>query len=141
MKKLALLFKLFLVISLFTITITAQNNKDKPTSNITGHYIFKKSNVANQLDIKHLNSNKIKFHLTAILITGSDSPHNGEIEAEIELKDNVAVYKEGSCKITLKFSNNKVQIAEENVDDCGFGAYVTAEGIYTKKSNKPIFSK
>jgi hypothetical protein len=133
---------LLIAIGLIFSTASAQDkpvNSKRLSKNISGHYILRYSNVSNRLDVLLLKSNQIKFHLIALLNTGSDSPHNGEIKDTIELKGNIAVYEAGKCKITLKFIDNKVQITESNVDDCGFGAFVTAKGTYIKRSVKPIF--
>jgi hypothetical protein len=128
---------------LFASGVSAQNNSTMSTfnKNITGHYLFKRQNVKNQLDVLMLTSNKIRFHLIALLFTGSDLPHNGEIVGEINITDSTAKYEEGNCTITFKFSRNKVQVFESNIDDCGFGAFVTAEGTYRKTSNAPNFNK
>jgi hypothetical protein len=128
---------------LFINTVSAQGNKNviNIDTTITGHYILKYKNVSNQLHIEKVSNDRIRFHLIALLLTGSDSPHHGEIRSEIDLKENIATYQDGSCKITFKFNSNAVKVYEENVDDCGFGAFVTASGKYIKKSNEAIFNK
>lgn len=148
MEKMNGLIKLLFLILLIVVTISAQTKTTKKsidktvaTDPITGHYTFRESNVINSLDVQLLSNNKIKFHLLALLKTGADSLHNGEVEDTVSIKDNVATYQEGNCKLVMKFIDNKVEVTEDNVDDCGFGAYVTAAGKYTKKSSKPKFTE
>ncbi len=108
--------------------------------NISGHYALRYSNVRSRLDVQLLPNNQIKFSLVALLETGGNSPRNGIVEATVALKNGVAVYEQGECKISMKFINNKAVVRESHVDDCGFGAFVTAEGTYLRKSRKPLFN-
>jgi len=56
------------------------------------------------------------------------------------LDKGVAIYESGKCKISMKFTLNKVAITEsvEN-GDCGFGVNVSAAGPYRKIAGKPKF--
>lgn len=107
--------------------------------NITGHYVLRYSNVRSSLNVQLLPDSRIKFSLVALLETGGGSPRNGVVEATLALKNGTAVYEDGECRISMKFSGNKVIVQEKNVEDCGFGAFVTAQGTYIRKSRKPKF--
>lgn len=86
-----------------------------------------------------LPNNKIKFSLTALLLTGGGETRNGVVEATLDLKNNTAIYQAGECRISMKFLNNRVIVKERNVNDCGFGTFATAQGTYIKRSRKPRF--
>ncbi len=107
--------------------------------NITGHYVLRYSNVRSSLNVRLLPNSQIKFSLVALLETGGGSPRNGVVEATVALKNGTAVYEDGECRISMKFVSNKVIVQESNVEDCGFGAFVTAQGTYIRKSRKPRF--
>ena len=107
--------------------------------NITGHYVLRYSNVRSSLNVRLLPNSQIKFSLVALLETGGGSPRNGVVEATVALKNGTAVYEDGECRISMKFVTNKVIVQESNVEDCGFGAFVTAQGTYIRKSRKPRF--
>lgn len=107
--------------------------------NITGHYVLRYSNVRSSLNVQLLPNSQIKFSLVALLETGGGSPRNGVVEATLALNNGTAVYEDGECRISMKFVGNKVIVQENNVEDCGFGAFVTAQGTYIRKSRKPRF--
>lgn len=122
--------------------VHAQGERSKARrapDNITGHYVLRYSNVRSSLNVQLLPKNQIKFSLVALLETGGGSPRNGVVEATVALKNKTAVYEDGGCKLSMKFVGNKVIVQESNVEDCGFGAFVTAQGTYIRKSRKPKF--
>lgn len=115
----------------------AQPSKIKASaSSYTGNYTLRYSNVNNSLQVLQLPDGKIKFDLLALLMTG-DSPRNGEVRGTVAVKNGLAVYDVDGCKVKFRFEKNKVNIAVDNVDACAFGAYVTADGTYTKRDGKP----
>jgi hypothetical protein len=116
-----------------------QLNARRTPDNITGHYVLRYSNVRSSLNVQLLPNSRIKFSLVALLETGGGSPRNGVVEATAALKNGTAVHEDGECKISMKFVGNKVIVQEKNVEDCGFGAFVTAQGTYIRKSRKPRF--
>lgn len=66
-------------------------------------------------------------------------PHvGGFTKREVVLSGNMTVVRledgEYSCKITMKFLGNKVLVSQEG--ECGWGAYVTADGMYMKRSKR-----
>ncbi len=62
-----------------------------------------------------------------------------------QIKSNVAIISPPdttSCKITVVFKGKQAKVTQGGMDtDCGFGANVTADGVYIKRSNKPKFEK
>ena len=133
---------LFVALLLACCLVHAQGKKSKARrtpDNITGHYVLRYSNVRSSLNVRLLPNSQIKFSLVALLETGGGSPRNGVVEATVALKNGTAVYEDGECRISMKFVSNKVIVQESNVEDCGFGAFVTAQGTYIRKSRKPRF--
>jgi hypothetical protein len=134
---------LLLLLSLLTCIFAQAQQDGHKTRNrlddVSGHYILSYSNVSGSLDALLLPKGRIRFRLLALLQTGGESPRNGMVEGTVSLKNDTAVYKEETCQISMKFVNNKVIVREQNVGDCGFGAYVTAQGTYIRKARKPKF--
>ena len=139
MKRIAL----FLVLDLLTCYLVypqaAGPKTERAPDNVTGRYVLRYSNVRSSLNVQLLPNSKIKFSLIALLETGGGSPRNGVVEATVTLKKNSAVYQSGECRISMKFLGQRVEVKERNVDDCGFGAFVTAQGTYVRKSRRPRF--
>jgi hypothetical protein len=129
-------FSLLIAAALACSVVLAQNSRTQ--NNVTGQYVLHYSNVSARLDVLLLPHSRIKFSLVALLATGRDS-HNGEAEGIVAVNKDTAVYEDGECRISMKFINGKVVVTEHNVDDCGFGAFVTAQGTYIRKSRKPRF--
>ena len=122
--------------------VCAQAGRSKAVAardQITGSYVLRYSNVRGSLNVQLLPNNQIRFSLVALLETGGGGTRNGVVEATVALKGNTAFYQDGECRIYLKFLNNRVEVKETIVDDCGFGAFVTAQGIYVRRSRKPKF--
>jgi hypothetical protein len=134
---------LILLVSLFASQQGyAQALRSRPArqpDQFTGHYVLRYSNVRGRLDVQRLPNNRIKFSLTALLVTSGGETRNGVAEGTVPLKGGTAIYRNGECRITMKFLNNRVEVKESNVDDCGFGAFVTAQGTYIRRSRKPGF--
>lgn len=111
--------------------------------NVTGQYRFRQQEFHNRLDVLQLPGGKIKFHLVALWVSHNnpENIHNGELMGVVALRDGMATLSTENCKVTMKFSSNKVVITEgDEIDDCGFGANVTAAGSYRKiDSKKPKF--
>jgi hypothetical protein len=80
----------------------------------------------------------IKFYLLALWVSYNkpDNIHNGELQGTAELHKSVAVYQENDCRIRMEFSPKQAKVTELEVEGCGFGANVTAAGVYRKLDNK-----
>lgn len=107
---------------------------------LTGTYVNRYSNVSNRLEIQQLPDGQVKFQLTAIL-TGTDSPRNGEVSGIAPLKGNIALFDDGEgCRVRIDFADSNAKVGVPDCDACGFGAFVTADGEYKKISaKKPKF--
>jgi N6-adenosine-specific RNA methylase IME4 len=73
---------------------------------------------------------------------GERTANTGEGSGTARIEGDTAIFKpdgaEDECKITLKFTNGKLIVAQNGI--CGFGFNVTAEGTYKKiSSKKPTF--
>jgi hypothetical protein len=112
---------------------------ERARDQFTGRYELRYLNVRATLNVQLLPDNKIRFSLVALLNTAGGETRNGVAEGTIELKGDRAVYQSGACRISMKFINSRVVVEESNVDECGFGAFVTAKGTYLRKSRKPRF--
>jgi hypothetical protein len=97
--------------------------------------------VRGNLNVQLLPNSRIRFSLVALLETGGGGNRNGVAEGTLALKNNRAVYQQGECRISMKFLDNSVEVEESNVEDCGFGAFVTARGTYHRKSRRPSFDQ
>jgi hypothetical protein len=122
---------------------TPQGAIAKPPRNVTGHYVMRRAEFHNVIDVQQLPGGKIKFDLVALWVShhNPENVHNGEIQAIVSLENGVAVYQEGACRIKLEFLPTRVRISEsDEVGDCGFGTNVTAAGSYRKiDTKKPKF--
>ena len=86
---------------------------------VTGRYVLRHSNVRGRLDARLLPGNQVRFSLTVPSAT----------------------YRDGECRISMKFLGARVVVEESNAEDCGFGAFVTAQGMYVRKSRSPRFDR
>jgi hypothetical protein len=131
-----------LLLFFFAVTSEPTLTKNAALGNVTGQYRLRHQEFHNRLDVLQLPGGKIKFQLVALWVSHNnpENIHNGELRGEVTLRNGQATLP-GNCKITMKFSANKVVITEgDETDDCGFGANVTAAGSYRKiDSKKPKF--
>ncbi len=115
----------------------------KSPRHVTGHYVMRREQFHNRLDVQQLPGGKIKFDLVALWVSHNnpENVHNGEIQAIVSLENGVAVYQEGECRLRMEFLPTLVRISQsDDVGDCGFGANVTATGSYRKiDTKKPKF--
>ena len=139
MKRAALLLSVYLAACCVVYPHGASRSVGRSPGNITGRYELRYLNVRGSLNAQLLPNNRIKFNLVALLKTAGGETRNGEVEGTVPLTGNTAVYSSGQCTIAMKFLGNRVEVKESNVDDCGFGAFVTAQGTYIRKSRKPKF--
>jgi len=78
-----------------------------------------------------------KLKVRLIVVQGPGA-HIGEVDSEIELRGDTAVYKNGACEITFKFSPEAAVVEQKGTDsDCDFGAFVTVAGRYGKEDGTP----
>lgn len=141
MKRAALLLFICLTVCCAARTQTAAQTARRTRDNVTGLYVLRYSNVRGNLNVQLLPNSRIKFSLVALLETGGGGNRNGVAEGTVALKNNRAVYQQGECRIAMKFLDNSVEVEESNVEDCGFGAFVTARGTYHRKSRRPTFDQ
>ena len=139
MKRIALLLSVSLLSCGLVYPQAERLKAGRTRDDVTGRYVLRYSNVRGSLNVQLLPNNRIKFSLVALLETGGGATRNGVVEATVALKDNTAIYQDGECKISMKFLSHSVLVKESNVDDCGFGAFVTAQGTYIRRSRKPRF--
>jgi len=134
---------IILLLSILGITTEQTFTRNAAPLNVTGHYRLRQEEFHNRLDVLQLPGGKIKFQLVALWVSHNnpENIHNGELRGELTLRNGVATFSDGNCRVTMKFSANKVVVTEgEEIDDCGFGANVTAAGSYRKiDSKKPKF--
>jgi uncharacterized protein YecT (DUF1311 family) len=113
-----------------TATETAKKEKNKAVKrNISGEYV----NEAGTVTIKELSVGKIEFSIR--VTKGGESGCVGELEKQIlPLKDNIAVLDIESCKLSLTFTGNTVEVSE---DDCRmyYGMNCFFDGTYVLKSS------
>jgi hypothetical protein len=140
MRRAALLILISLAACSAALTQTARRGNARPRDAVTGQYVLRYSNVRGNLNVQLLPNSRIRFSLVALLETGGGT-RNGVAEGTIPLKDNSAVYQEGECRISMRFLGDRVEVEESNVEDCGFGAFVTARGTYNRKSRRPRFDQ
>ncbi len=132
----------YLLVCFVSQAQTPINESAKPR-NVTGQYRLRKDQSSNRLDVRQLADGKVKFQLVALWISPNhpDNIHNGEVRGIATLRNGLAVYEDGNCRVTMKFTSNRVTIITDDVvDDCGFGANVIASGVYRKiAGRKPKF--
>lgn len=99
-----------------------------PSLDPTGVY----SRGDGSLDVRLLGGGRVKVHLVVVQGPGA---HIGEVDAELDLRGDVAVYSSGACEITFRFRADSALVAQKGTDsDCDFGAFVTVAGEYKKKA-------
>jgi hypothetical protein len=98
-----------------------------PSLDPTGAY----SRGDGSLDVRALAGGRIKVHLVVVQGPGA---HIGEVDAELDLIGDTAVYRNGACEITFRFGADSALVEQKGTDsDCDFGAFVTVAGTYNKK--------
>lgn len=134
---------LLLSMSLVVAGQTPPTTRAKQPTNVTGHYRLRKDEFRNRIDVQQLPGARVKFDLLALWVShyNPENVHNGTLQGIAGLKDGVAIFEDGGCKLRIEFLPNKVRIIQsDEVGDCGFGANVTATGTYRKiDSRKPKF--
>jgi hypothetical protein len=122
----------------FQIVQAQGGTKSRPsTESVTGSYRFRSPSAENSLDAQLLPGGKVKIYLYASWIGSAalGNVHNGELRETLVLKNNVAVYESGQCRITIRFSRLQA-VVTQNENDCGFGLNVSAGGRYRKRSSR-----
>jgi hypothetical protein len=140
MKRTALLLFLFLLLAgPAGYPQAARPRGARARYHVTGQYVLRHSNVRGRLDAQLLPGNQVKFSLVALLEPAGGSTRNGVAQGTVPLQGDTAIYRDGECSISMRFLNARVVVVESNVEDCGFGAFVTARGTYVRRSRKPRF--
>jgi hypothetical protein len=126
------------LVTAFQIVQAQPRVKSRPSQgSITGSYRFRSPSAENSLDAQLLPSGKVKIYLYASWIgsVALGNVRNGEIRETLPLKNNVAVYESGPCRITIRFGGGRA-VVTQNENDCGFGLNVLADGSYVKRSRR-----
>jgi hypothetical protein len=122
---------------------TPSRTKAKAPDDVTGHYRMHFQEFRNRIDVQQLPGGKVKFDLLALWVShyNPENVHNGTAQGIVSRDNDIAIYEEDGCKLKMAFFPNKIRIAQvEGFGDCGFGANVTATGVYRKiDSRKPKF--
>jgi len=129
---------LLLLVCLVANAQTPPIKKAKPQT-VTGEYRLRSGEFRNSLDVRQLPGGKIKFGLIALWVSANNPQniHNGELHGVVPMANGVAVFENGTCRITMKFTSSKVEVTESDENgECGFGANVTAAGAYRKINSK-----
>lgn len=119
--------------------VTAQGKTKSSPGSVTGTYSLKRGTMENSLDAQLLPKGKVKIYLYASWIgsVALGNVHIGEIKATLPIKNRVAVYESGQCRITIRFTGRRALVTQSGSDsDCDFGMNVSAEGTYTKRSSR-----
>ena len=127
-----------LLLASFQIAPAQGERRIKPSpGSITGTYSFRNPSAENSLSAQWLPGGKVKIYLYASWIGSVEmgNVRNGEIRATLPLKNNVAVYESGQCRITIRFRGRRA-IVTQNENDCDFGLNVLADGTYIKRSSR-----
>jgi hypothetical protein len=130
---------LLLTAILHNVPAQKSSKKNKiPSTSITGSYSFKRPSAENSLDAQLLPDGKVKIYMYASWIgnAATGNVNNGEIKTTLPLKNNVAVYESGRCRITIRFTGRSAMVTERGNPDCGFGLNVSAAGAYAKRSRR-----
>lgn len=116
---------------------TAQRKANRSSGNITGSYRYRSSSAENSLDARLLPRGRVKIYLYASWIgnAATGNVRNGEVRATLPLRNNVAVYAAGQCRITIRFAGRRAFVTQ-NENDCDFGLNVSAEGTYSKRASR-----
>jgi hypothetical protein len=134
---------LVLLTSLVAAGQTPSATRAKPPGNVTGHYRLRREELRNRIDVEQLPGARVKFDLLALWVShyNPENVHNGTLQGIVNVKNGVAIYEDGGCKLKMEFLPSKVRITQsDGFGDCGFGANVTATGTYRKvDSKKPKF--
>ena len=135
--------KLSMLVLLLTLSVFASGQttlRSKPTNkSVTGHYVMRREEFRNRIDVQQLPGGKVKFDLLALWVSANnpENVHNGTAQGIVDLKNGVAVYEGSSCKLTMTFLPGKIRIVQsDDVGDCEFGFNVTATGSYRKIDSK-----
>jgi hypothetical protein len=102
----------------------------------TGTY-YRRDGSRSSIDVAELGGGRLRFSLTAFYgaLDSPFGPNLGTAHGTVELRDGVAVYSQGTCRLTLRFgraASGNLHIDEAG--DCGFGHNVTAQGDYHRTS-------
>lgn len=121
-----------------TCAVQAQAPPQTASKSVTGHYRLTKEEFRNRIDVQQLAGGKIKFYLLALWVSynNPENIHNGELQGVAALEKGVAIYDQGDCKLKFEFFPNRVRVTQLNDAGCGFGANVTAAGLYRKLDGK-----
>lgn len=123
-----------------TLVSARKGARQVTTRSVTGTY----KTGTNMLRVLQLPGSKLIVELNAAyygMNAKRYGPNLGTFKETVVLRGDTAVVKpkggEESCEITMKFMQNKVIVSQKGNDvECGFGANVTADGVYVRRSRR-----
>lgn len=127
----------------------APTKKDTIKINPTGTYILdsetEKRNgetygYSGKIQVRKLNNNRIVIDFS--INKGAPSYNFGEFVDTLRYLKNKAIYRgydyTPDCKIIFEFSEKGIKVTDENLNACGFGHGVYADGFFKKTSSTKI---
>lgn len=112
---------------------------------LTGTYIYKTARYHNEFKVQQISDNQIRVQFSGTteykLADGEPMADSGSTAPQIVALDvatkstGVLIPEDGDkdCRITLRFSGNKLNVEQRGF--CGFGAKVSVAGSYTRTSS------
>ena len=123
------------------VTLRADSDKSVTAAQVNGTWKSKYG----EFKIWSLSQQRLQIEFSGVYAYKTPqgpSANDGEGSGFATIEGDTAIFKpegvEGECRITLKFSGDKLVVTQTGI--CGFGHNVTAEGSYKKVSaKKPKF--
>jgi len=129
---------------LASVVLVAQAVNATATTPLTGTWSYGSVETGGG-DLRCIEKNGlVRFQLNCN--RGAPGYNQGFIEGEFKVLNGIGIYKTdefGPCSLTFEFKGNTVKVTQSGKDsDCGFGANVYANGVYTRISRKiPKFER
>ena len=132
-------------------SVSKSDNKSAVQNVLTGTYLYKTERYNNEFKIEQISENQIRVAFSGSteykMADGEPMSDAGETKPQIVALDTatkttgvLAPEGEDECRITLKFSKDKLQVEQEGL--CGFGAKVSASGSYKRTNTEvPVFGE
>lgn len=143
MKKLFTFFGVLVLCFMSIAAANAQNRKSVSSAEVTG--TFREQPSGSEFKISALGKGKLRVAFSGVYPyktpAGEDTANMGEASGEAEIAGDTATFTPADtkqCTITLKFlTRGRLKVMQKGTDsECGFGANVSADGLYKKVSSK-----